>query len=277
MDYREYTPDRRLSSFIECYWSAVADRPPFQEQEALIPDGTIELMFNFGDPYQHLLTDHRASEVRSAHLIGIRRKALLIAQSSRQDFFCVRFKPGGTFPFFKIPAHLFADTILHINELLPREYTELEHQLYELPNTAARIKLMDTFFLNKLGDLPIQWKTAQQFIGLSHTAPFRIRDTEYHYKTLERHFKVATGLKPEEFLKIRRFNRAVKVMYSGQCRTMTEVAYETGYYDQSHFIRDFKRFSGQTPLQFLKSRFKIVEVIQPALAERLSKSYNFSG
>lgn len=49
MIYREFTPHPLLAQYIECYWKADADRPPFRDTESLIPDGTIELMFNFGD------------------------------------------------------------------------------------------------------------------------------------------------------------------------------------------------------------------------------------
>lgn len=274
MEYREFAPDRKLSPFIECYWSAVADRPPFQDQEALIPDGTIELMFNFGDSYQYL-SGGGWSDVNRGHIIGIRRKALYISQANKQDFFCVRFKPGGTFPFFRIPAHHFADIILRVDELLPYEYSMLEGRLFERNEPKSRVDLLNVFFLKKLKDIPVSWTTTQRFVALSQQGVFKIQDLDFHYKTLERHFKTTAGLSPEHYLKIRRFNQAVKIMYSGKFSSLTEVAYDAGYYDQSHFIRDFKRFSGQTPLQFLKSKFKIVEVIQPALADRLSKSYNF--
>jgi AraC-like DNA-binding protein len=191
----------------------------------------------------------------------------------------VRFRPGGSFPFFRIPARKFADTILPIDELLPKKYRVLEQQLYALETSAARVQLLNRFFLDQVPEVPVQWETTCRFIAASASGRFTIaatlRELPYHYRTLERHFKTATGLSPEEYLKIRRFNNAVQIMYSGRFSRMTEIAYQAGYYDQSHFIRDFKKFSGQTPLQFIRSQFKIVEVIQPALAERLSKSYNF--
>src|ERR1044072_3807624 len=109
MEYKEYKPHLLLSPYIECYWSALADRPPFRAQESLIPDGTIELMFNFGDDYAQIKDDEKV-RVKGSHIIGIRKQSLLISQTNKQNIFSVRFKPGGSYPFFRIPAHLFSNT-----------------------------------------------------------------------------------------------------------------------------------------------------------------------
>ncbi len=79
---------------------------------------------------------------------------------------------------------------------------------------------------------------------------------------------------PSHFLKIRRFNRALSIIYSFRYDSLAEVAYESGYYDQSHFNREFRQLTGYSPGEFLKEQFTIVEVIQPALVDRLSNSYN---
>ena len=215
MVYREFKPHKRLSPYVECYWAARSDKPPFREEESLIPDGTIEFMFNFGDPYFEVRGEERR-EVKGAHIIGIRKKALQISQPSRQSFFSIRFRVGGTYPLFRVPGLLQAE-------------------------------------------------------GLGKV----LSDFNVGYKTLERRFDRVMGLSPMEFLRIHRFSSSVQAMYSGRYSSLTRIGYACGYYDQSHFIREFKRLSGFTPKEFLKERFTIVQVIQPALAERLSKLYNF--
>lgn len=116
MEYREYKPNRHLAKYIECFWSAYSEKPPFRERESLIPDGTIELMFNFGDDYEQFLDD-RKIPVKGSHIIGIRKNSLIISQTRKQDFFCIRFKPGGTYPFFKIPARLFSNGFYTLQDL----------------------------------------------------------------------------------------------------------------------------------------------------------------
>lgn len=279
MVYREYSPDPLLKPYVECYWSALADRPPFQKKEALIPDGTIELMFNFGDNYHQIDAKDEKKAVKGSHVIGIRKSALFIAQSSNQHFFCVRFKPGGTQPFFHVPAHEFAQDITQISDLLPCAYQELEDQLYHAKNIEACIQLTNLFLL-KQGSFHKKGMVLNNgFIRLANETQQSVAEAagalNVNYKALERSFKEGVGLTPKEYLSIRRFTKSVQLLYSAKYSSLTHVALEAGYYDQAHFIRSFKKLSGQTPSQFLKSRFKIVEVIQPALADRLSKTYNF--
>jgi len=71
-------------------------------------------------------------------------------------------------------------------------------------------------------------------------------------KQFERRFKAITGFPPKYFARISRF-QAVKDSYAlGQFASMTSLAYSGNYYDQSHFNREFKEFSGVQPLQYFK-------------------------
>ncbi len=279
MEYREYTPSKYLSKFIECYWSAKADQPPFSEQESLIPDGTIELMFNFGDDYAHIKGGQR-KKVKGSHIIGIRRYSLFITQTKKQDFFSIRFKLGGAYPFFNIPAHLFTNTFCGVGELLGSDYKELESRLFEAQSNEQRVAITEHYLLQKLNtdnDYPFVNACSAELLGSPyHKIHTLAQNFNTSYKTIERKFKKVIGLSPKELLKVRRFNHAVHTMYSCKYDTLSAVAAACGYYDQSHFNREFKQLTHYTPCQFMQEQFTIVQVIQPALAERLSKSYNFS-
>lgn len=278
MIYKEYRPHLQLLPFIECYWSADADMPPFRDQKALIPDGTIELMFNFGDDYMHLKNGVKIP-VNGSHIIGIRKQALWISQTQHQHIFSVRFKLGGAYPFVKIPVHLFAHGFYDIDELLPRDYKELEQLLFEAKDHDGRVLIADQFFIERLKYVPAEQLFTIHCSRILFQNPIaKIQDAahELHtsYKTLERRFAQVTGLSPSEILKIRRFNNAILAMYSGKFSSLTQIAYACGFYDQSHFIREFRQLAGYAPRTFLKKQFTIIEVIQPALAERMSKLYN---
>lgn len=276
MEYLEFKPDRNLAKYVECYWYAFSDRPPFRDRESLIPDGTIECMFNFGDHYSQIIDDTRQT-VKGAHVIGIRKRSLTISQTGRQHFFCIRFKPGGTYPFFGVPAHLFANSFHGMIDLFGKDIAGLEERLYEAKDNTERIAITDRYLLKKFkGDI-YEVKFAEKIVpALLAAGNIKqvLSDFNVTHKTLERRFERVLGLSPRELIKIKRFNRAVHTMYSCQYESLTNIGYACGYYDQSHFIREFKQLTGYAPRDFLQEQFTIVKVIQPALAERLSKSYN---
>lgn len=277
MEYKEYKPHKLLSPYVECYWYACSDKPPFREHESLIPDGTIELMFNFADSYFRILGEQRI-EVKGSHIIGIRKKSLTISQTGKQDYFCIRFRFGGTYPFFKIPVHLFANDFYSLNDLLGNQLNELEEKLYTTEDNLVRVKIADQYLLQKLNnqhdDFLFTQKCIPEIAATANVAQIA-KDFNVTYKTLERRFKKVLGVTPSELIKINRFNNAVLSMYSCRHPSLTSVAHSCGYYDQSHFIREFKELTNFTPKEFLKKQFTIVQVIQPALADRMSKSYNF--
>ncbi|MCL5028004.1 MAG: AraC family transcriptional regulator [Bacteroidetes bacterium] len=279
MEYKEYKPCKLLSDFIECYWTAKADKPPFREKESLIPDGTIELMFNFGDNYSQI-KNGKKQIVKGSHIIGIRKHSLQISQTDKQDFFSVRFKLGGIYPFIRIPVYTFANNFFEIDQLISNEYKELEEKLFEVATDENRIAVIEEYLLRKLYSSSFDdydfVNASLKFLLKNPLLDIKVIADQFNtnYKTLERKYQKVIGLKPLEVLKIRRFNNAVFSMYSCKYNSLTEIAYKCGYFDQSHFIREFKQLTTFSPREFLKEQFTIVQVIQPALAGRLSKMYN---
>ena len=66
-------------------------------------------------------------------------------------------------------------------------------------------------------------------------------------RQFERRFSQAVGMSPYSYIRVKRFNEAIRLMKTRQCNTLTEIAYTLNFHDQSHFIRDIKAFTGITP------------------------------
>jgi AraC-like DNA-binding protein len=71
-------------------------------------------------------------------------------------------------------------------------------------------------------------------------------------KSLERKFASLIGKSPKQFIRIIRFQEVMNGLVNHQPQCLTEFAFNNGYFDQSHFIREFKAFSGYTPREFVK-------------------------
>jgi len=66
-------------------------------------------------------------------------------------------------------------------------------------------------------------------------------------RQFERRFTQTVGVTPQAYIRVKRFNEAIRLMKSGQYAMLSDIAYALNYYDQSHFVRDIKAFSGLTP------------------------------
>jgi AraC-like DNA-binding protein len=71
-------------------------------------------------------------------------------------------------------------------------------------------------------------------------------------RSLQRKFEQCIGIPPRLFSKIAQFQAAMGQLRNGKFSRLSDIAYENGYADQSHFIRDFKKFTGLSPLAFQK-------------------------
>ena len=70
---------------------------------------------------------------------------------------------------------------------------------------------------------------------------------EISERQFERRFLQTVGISPYAYIRVKRFNEAIRLMKTRQCATLTEIAYALNFHDQSHFIRDIKAFTGSTP------------------------------
>ncbi|MFM9945949.1 MAG: helix-turn-helix domain-containing protein, partial [Bacteroidia bacterium] len=80
---------------------------------------------------------------------------------------------------------------------------------------------------------------------------------DIHRRQLERKFSSIIGLSPKQLSKIIRIQSTLKMMANNQFTSLTSVAYEGNYYDQAHFIKDFKEFTGMSPKMFYANNLKM--------------------
>lgn len=80
-----------------------------------------------------------------------------------------------------------------------------------------------------------------------------LKDNLSKRRQLERKFLKQVGMSPKQLSKVIRLQTALKLLLNQQSERLTDIAYESEYYDQAHFIKDFKDFTGTTPNQFLEN------------------------
>ena len=133
ISYSQYKPSENLKEYIDCYWVLQSTQSEFKPLERLIPDGKIEIIFNFKNPYKKVIGENqnKPETLKGAQLIGQRQQLYLIQQQGNIHLVGVRFHTAGLFPFFDIPLKEFTGLTVNLQELIGRQISELEERLME--------------------------------------------------------------------------------------------------------------------------------------------------
>jgi AraC-like DNA-binding protein len=171
----------------------------------------------------------------------------------------VCFHPGMAYPFFHRPMHLFRDTTVNFFDLWDAPTSELEDKLACIPDDEGRSAAVQAFLLGQLNlekqDLQVAYclSKAQLTLG-SITVGKLAEETGLSQRQLSRRFHQTVGLSPKEYLGACRFNASLQYLSKYPGVSLTEIAHLSGYYDQAHFIRDYKVYAGHSPREVVATK-----------------------
>lgn len=204
------------------------------------------------------LIDGKATPLSSSGITGLHDRYKLFENTPNIGTVLVYFREAAASAFFSQPLHeLFGESLSLDNFMLHSELLLLEEQLYEAKTDSKRIRTIENFLLKRLRDTPSD-SMVKSALALIHKSKgnIRIKDLAVQLHTsaspLEKRFRQAVGTSPKKFDSIIRF-RHILQQFSAD-RSFTQLGYEAGYYDQAHFIKEFKLFTGQTPELFFGSK-----------------------
>lgn len=141
----------------------------------------------------------------------------------------------------------------------------LNTRLLEAPTEPERLTLLTDFLATRLRQAPARDCLVEASLRLIHanvggiSVKYLLQTLSISERQFEKRFRQTVGLSPQFYLRVKRFNAALRLMKTRQFAKLTDLAHALNYYDQSHFIRDFKAFSGITP----KNLFQKVDAFQP--------------
>jgi len=164
-------------------------------------------------------------------------------------------KPHALNTLLGINASVLANGFAELNEFSAEN---LNGQLVEANDKQKRIALLIDFLVAQLKQAKTKDTLVEESLRLIHRNIAAI-DMKYlldylniSERQFERRFSQTVGLSPQSYMRVKRFNEAIRLMKTGQYKTLTDVAHALNFYDQSHFIRDIKEFSGITPKSILQ-------------------------
>jgi AraC-like DNA-binding protein len=263
MNYQTYTPHALLSKNVKCFWTLEADNSYALQKQRIIPDGCMEMIFHYGDHYLQFGTDGGSIIQPKCFVFGQVTVPLEIAPSGVTGIIAARFEPDGFIPFSRLTPDQMNDKAVPLTDFFEEEGEVFGQQVLEARNTEERIAIIESFLHAKLllirqrdelsrACVELLWQTVGQLSIEELGAKLMV-----NRRKLERRFSATIGLSPKQLTKIIRLQHALKAMKKNPPSSLTALAYENGYYDQAHFIKDFKEFTGISPKQFFTANHQL--------------------
>jgi AraC-like DNA-binding protein len=263
MEPKIFEPNSELTEFVKCYWTLESDKENTPTKNTIVPDGTMKLIFHYGDTYRHHPQKGDSIILPKCFLIGQLTKPYVVEPLGVTGSFVVRFQPNGFLPFATIPIKEMENTAVPLDKLFGEEGTEIGEKMLNANTTAERIELIETFLFNRLSDKQIIDNIVKSTVDtiLNANGHFSVNKFSLHNninrRQLTRKFSSTIGLSPKQLSKTIRIQATLKSLLTKEVTSLTELAYENEYFDQAHFIKDFKEFTGLTPKEFYGENLKM--------------------
>ncbi|MBN1143007.1 MAG: AraC family transcriptional regulator, partial [Bacteroidales bacterium] len=166
--------------------------------------------------------------------------------------------PTGACHFFNFPLSEVENQSVDLCDLLKEETARIEEELSYTNTLTGKVKVIEKFLVRRFAPITsYDQKIINKGIDLIRcgkgqiTATSMADDLSLTTKSLERKFAHYLGKTTKQLVKLIRFQQVLQDFSNHKHIHLTEIAYRNGYYDQSHFIRDFKTHTGYTPKEFI--------------------------
>ncbi|MCR6639899.1 MAG: helix-turn-helix domain-containing protein [Sporocytophaga sp.] len=259
MNYQTFKPHIDLATIVKCYWALEVPAQQNTEPQLILPDGCVDMCFILGDDIKRYTSETDFIIQPRQMLLGPITEQFYIEPTGFVDTFAVRFYPYGFANFIDLPLHELCNKETPLSILFGEEKAEkLSQQIIHAHTTEERIGIVEGFLFERQKDEVtidnIVKSTIDTLFLSKGSKPLNdiLKDEKSKRRQLERNFKKQIGLSPKQLSKVIRLQATIQMLLNQSTKSLTDIAYESDYYDQAHFIKDFKEFTGLTPKEFLK-------------------------
>ena len=239
--YQEFLPHKALQSYIYCFWrlkSADTIAKPFSYR--IVSDGCIDVFFQLND-------------TKTSFAMGFCKEYTVYDLGNNFDYIGVRFLPSMFPQLFKISAIELSNVCESLDTVLPKVASYIQSRFYAKMCEQEIIEELDNYFLDVVSKqdiiLDTRFYQAMELILLEQGVLELDFSTGISARQLRRMFHYYLGQNAKTFAKVVRFQNILRAKPTFTSLKQHKIFYDLGYFDQSHFIKDFKSFYGVTPTQ----------------------------
>jgi AraC-like DNA-binding protein len=218
----------------------------------VLPDTCVELFINYAGSRQTVIAGSVLKQP-NCFIVSRMSRYMDVRDHGKSDFVSVCFFPGAAAHFFPVAMHEVSDTMIDLGDLWKSIAAEMEDRVHCATNNHQRVAIIQEYLTRQLEKLRKDDNAVEHWLwqvnffkGQLHVEDLS-RKANISQRQLGRRFNQTVGLSPKEFSRVTRFIHSLKYLKKYPSLSLTEIAYESGYYDQAHFIHDYKNYAGVTP------------------------------
>lgn len=264
VQFRKILPSAPLSNYISCFW--LIEDCYKNVLDISFPDGCIELVFSVGLEVDRTELNGSKRTGHWAEIIGQLTRPYQIKVNGAGKVFGVRFYPHTFSLFFPEVISAINDQSVQASYLLGSGVDTVVGNYLHENRIADAIRIVEQNLVRKLRNNNAADDTSNKIISHAITCilkdgptvalPQIAQDCGISIRTLQRKFRESVGVSPKYFARIMRFQQSLFFLQKG-LENITTISYNLGFFDQAHFIHEFKAFSGLTPSRFQVDRHPV--------------------
>jgi AraC-like DNA-binding protein len=281
MRYWRMQPDERLRPRVICYFlveptgqTPPGERvPPERQQQLLLPDGYSEIVFNLDAAFERwaIGQPEQRAVMSSSYLIGGRSHSVLTCNRGAVRLAGAKLDSRLLRAIIGMPLSEFRDSTLTLSEVGARPLLDLDESIHSARRPEDIKTDLDRFFLRALcrssPEDPMVGELLQRIHLSRGTLSIMkwLRAERIDSRTLERRFCAYMGMMPKQYARVVRFKHSYRSLMVAEPGTAARRTHLDPYYDQSHFIREFRKFLGTAPTAKLEGRMLPVTTVSDHL------------
>ncbi len=254
MLYQRFRPSPHLVEYIKEFWIIDSGTEIAKSKQKIIPDGYPELIFHYKDPYSINISGNWQMQTHSL-VAGQIRNHFFLENTGQSGMIGVKMMPTSMTKLFGISMNQLTDSVVDIHSL-----ASVQSKLATLPKPSLQNKeafiqsfeqrLQDIVKADEHTRLELDLALAEIFKSHGILSISKLcKKMDISERQLERQFSKYVGLSPKFYARIIRFSYIFELMQNSD-NTWSDLVYQSGFYDQSHFIKNFKEFTGEDPTSY---------------------------
>jgi len=276
MRYKKFFPCSILSPFVECYF--IWDSEGSLETTMVIespPNGFCSIVFNYADPYYLQNKKYERLAVPMQFISGQSIYSYKLFLEGEIGVAGIVFKPAALATIFHLPIYEYTEERIDLYKVFKKSIVDKYANEIKISSEEQKVHLLEEFLMQQYRiqkPEPDYIDQAANFIvehnGLLQVSDL-LKDSCMSRRSFERKFFQKVGLSPKYYARVRRIGYLLSFVAGKRTADWPKILAECEFYDQAHFIKDFKEFTGRSPQQYLKQNTELANYVEKPKTETL--------